>query len=74
MNPVQRFFRRYILSTAAILLLFLTVNLILLFAIMVAGTMSSSDSSFSAGDFSDHLVLQDGNWIADDTALSMLEK
>lgn len=74
MNPVQRFFRRYILSTAAILLLFLTVNLILLFAIMVAGTMSSSDSSFSASDFSDHLVLQDGNWSADDTALSMLEK
>ena len=74
MNAVQRFFRRYIVSTVGIVLLFLAVNIALLFAIIIAGGMSGADTSFSVRDFSDHVVLQDGKWVADDTALSMLQE
>ncbi|RHA48814.1 sensor histidine kinase [Blautia obeum] len=74
MNTVQRFFRRYIFSTIGIVILFLVVNIALLFAIIIAGGMSGADTSFSVRDFSDHVVLRDGKWVADDTALSMLQE
>lgn len=74
MNAVQRFFRRYILSTVGIVLLFFAVNIALLFVIIIAGGMSGADTSFSVRDFSDHVVRQDGKWVADDTALSMLQE
>lgn len=74
MNAVQRFFRRYILSTVGIVLLFFAVNIALLFVIIIAGGMSGADTSFSVRDFSDHVVLQDGKWVAEDTALSMLQE
>lgn len=74
MNTVQHFFRRYILSTVGIVLLFLTVNIALFFVILITGSMSGRDTSFSVRDFSDHVVLQDGKWVADDTALSMLQE
>lgn len=74
MNTVQRFFRRYIFSTVGIMILFLAVNIVLLFAIMIAGNMSGSDTSFSVSDFSDHIVFQGGSWAADDAALSMLQE
>lgn len=75
MNTVQRFFRRYIFSTVGIMILFLAVNIVLLFAIMIAGNMSGSDPSFSTiSDFSDRIVFRDGNWMADDAALSMLQE
>ena len=74
MNAVQRFFRRYILSTVGIVLFFFAVNIALLFVIIIAGGMSGADTSFSVRDFSDHVVLQDGKWVADDTALSMLQE
>ena len=74
MNTVQRFFRRYIFSTIGIVILFLVVNIALLFAIIIAGGMSGADTSFSVRDFSDHVVLRDGKWVADDTALSILQE
>ena len=74
MNTVQHFFRRYILSTVGIVILFLTVNIALFFVILITGSMSGRDTSFSVRDFSDHVVLRDGKWIADDTALSMLQE
>lgn len=74
MNTVQRFFRRYIFSMVGIMVLFFAVNVALLSAIMIAGSMSGSDSSFSIGEFSDHVILQDGNWVADDAAISMLRE
>lgn len=74
MNTVQHFFRRYILSTIGIVILFLVVNIALLFAIIIAGWMSGADTSFSVRDFSDHVVLRDGKWVVDDTALSMLQE
>lgn len=66
MNAAERFFRRYILSIVRIMILFLTVNLALLFAILISGSMSGADASFSVRDFSDHVVLQEGSWAASD--------
>ncbi len=74
MNPVQRFFRRYILSTIRIVLLFIVINIALLFLLMVSGSISGSDKSFHIQDLSDHVTLQNGVWTADDTALSLLEE
>ena len=74
MNPVQRFFRRYIFSTLRIILLFIIINLTLFFLIMVAGSMSDSDTSFSVQELSGHVTLQNGVWTADDTALSLMEE
>ena len=74
MNTVKRFFRRYIFSTIGIMILFLSVNIALLFTILIIGSMSGSDKSFSVRDFSDHVVLQDGTWTANDDTLSMLEE
>ena len=74
MNAVQRFFRRYIVSTVGIVILFLTVNIALFFSILIAGSMSGSDAVFSVETFSNHIVWQDETWAADDTALSMLQE
>lgn len=73
MNTVQRFFRRYIFSTIGIVILFLVVNIALLLQSSLQG-YERADTSFSVRDFSDHVVLRDGKWVADDTALSMLQE
>ena len=57
MNAVQRFFRRYIVSTVGIVILFLTVNIALFFTILIAGSMSGSDAVFSVETFSNHIVV-----------------
>ena len=46
MNPVRRFFRRYIFSTMGILMLFLAVNFVLFAGIMIAGYENSREESF----------------------------
>ena len=74
MNTVQRFFRRYIISTVGIVILFLAVNIALFFVIILTGSMSGADPSFSVRDFSDHVVMQDEKWVADDPSLSMLQE
>ena len=42
MNPVQRFFRRYIFSTIGILTLFFVVNIALVLSVMIAGYMAGN--------------------------------
>lgn len=74
MNAVQRFFRRYIISTIGIILFFLAVNIVLFFAVLLFGSMSGSDAVFSVETFSDHVVCRGETWVADDTARSMLEE
>lgn len=75
MNAVNRFFRRYVFSTASIMLLFLWVNVVMFFTILVIGsTIGASQSYFSISTFSDHVVRQGAGWAADDTALDMLRQ
>ena len=74
MNPVQRFFRRYIFSTIGILALFLVVNLLLVLTVLTAGYMSGTDNGLSVRSVSSHVTEQGGIWAADDTALSLLQE
>ena len=74
MNPVQRFFRRYIFSTIGILALFFVVNLLLVLSVMIAGYMSGTDNGLSVREVSGHVTEQAGTWTADDTALSLLRE
>lgn len=42
MNPIQRFFRRYLISTIGLLLLFLSVNIFLTLAVLIVSYQSAS--------------------------------
>lgn len=74
MNPVQRFFRRYIFSTIGILTLFLVVNLLLVLSVLIAGYMSGTENGLSVREVSGHVTERSGVWTADDTALHMLRE
>lgn len=74
MNPVQRFFRRYITSTIGILLLFFAVNIALLLGILTAGYMSGPEDDVSIQEIQAHLTLQDGIWTADETVAVSLQE
>ena len=74
MNPVQRFFRRYITSTIGILLLFFAVNIALLLGILTVGYMSGPEDDVSIQEIQAHLTLQDGIWTADETAAVSLQE
>ena len=74
MNPVQRFFRRYITSTIGILLLFFAVNIALLLGILTAGYMSGPEDDVSIQEIQSHLTLQDGIWTADETVAISLQE
>ena len=52
MNPVQRFFRRYFLSTIAALALFLVINLVLAAAIRVIAGCRTAAPDLSVSDLS----------------------
>lgn len=73
MNTSKRFFRRYIFSTVRIVILFLAVNIILVavyFVIAYFGNVATSN--FSIEDFSNHVVLEDGQFKGDQFATEML--
>lgn len=74
MNPVQRFFRRYITSTIGILLLFFAVNIALLLGILTVGYMSGPEDDVSIQEIQSHLSLQDGIWTADETVAISLQE
>ena len=74
MNPVQRFFRRYIFSTIGILTLFFVVNIALALGVMIAGYMSGTDNGLSVREVSGHVTEQAGTWTADGTALALLRE
>lgn len=61
MNTVQRFFRKYFLSTVGILLLFLLVNVVLVCVILVAASNDSADSRIPVGRLADMVISADGN-------------
>lgn len=74
MNAAKRFFRRYVFWAMGILALFMAVNLLLVIMLLAAGNYSDSDGNFSISAFSDHVVMEDGTWRADETALAMLRR
>ena len=74
MNPVQRFFRRYIFSTIGILALFFLVNLLLILSLLISGCMSGAQGGLSVQALSGHVTRQNGVWTADGAAVSLLRE
>lgn len=74
MNPVERFFRRYIFAAVGIVLFFLAVNLALLGAyyVLVIRLGGALESRFPIQRFSDHLASRAGTITADAQARDML--
>ncbi len=75
MNVAERFFRRYILSTFGILLLFFMINILLICGFFSATyTHEASDERFSIEQLSAHITKEDGRHTADDAARAMLRQ
>lgn len=75
MNASERFFRRYIFSTVGIVVLFLTVNVALVasyFVIAYFGNVATSN--FPIEDFSNHVIVANGQFTGDAQATEMLNK
>lgn len=75
MESAYPFFRKYFLSTASIILLFLFVNLFLVFGILIFAESKSSPSDISIISISDGIHLQkNGEIMADKAACDMLRQ
>lgn len=74
MNPTRRFFRKYICSTAGILLLFFAVNLLLVLGLFFVSNYGSTQKrQFQISLLSEHIKEQNGEIRADGEALLMLK-
>ena len=75
MSAAKRFFRRYILSTAGILVAFFVVNLLLFAALFFLETLGGvKTANFPISTFSAHVTAQNGRWQADQQALTLLRQ
>ena len=75
MNPVQRFFRRYVFSTVGLLALLLAANIALMAGLLLLSEVKTNPrESFSITDFCAHLEQDADGWQADAEALRMLEE
>lgn len=75
MHQIERFFRRYILSTMGILIAFFLVNCVLLY-IFLSLTKLHSDSynDFSVGEFAGHISYENGAYALDKEGADMLDQ
>ena len=55
MNPVRRFFRRYVLSTVGLLALLLAANILLIVGLLLISEVTPPRESFSITAFCGHL-------------------
>lgn len=74
MNPVKRFFRRYVFSTVALLALLLVTNVAVLVILLGISELSVPTDSFQIVDFCAHLTGAGESWAADREAVAMLEE
>ena len=74
MNPVRRFFRRYVFSTVGLLALLLVTNIAVLVILLGIGEMTGPSDSFQIVDFCAHLTGSGSGWQADRTAVGMLDQ
>lgn len=75
MSAAKRFFRRYILSTAGILVAFFVVNLLLIGSFFFLETLGGAKTAnFPISTFTAHVTAQKGRWQADQQALTLLRQ
>src|SRR5699024_12504987 len=73
MNPVRRFFRRYVLSTVGLLALLLAANILLIVGLLLISEVTPPRESFSITAFCGHLSQGPDGWQADAQATAMLD-
>lgn len=75
MKQIERFFRRYILSTVGILLSFFAINL-LLFIVLISVIIINKTKmdNFPISAFSQYITIQNGTPSADSRALELLQQ
>ena len=73
MNPVRRFFRRYVFSTVGLLALLLAANILLITGLLFISEVTPPRESFSITAFCGHLSQGPDGWQADAEATAMLD-
>ena len=73
MNPVRRFFRRYVFSTVGLLALLLAANILLITGLLLISEVTPPRESFSITAFCGHLSQGPDGWQADAEATAMLD-
>lgn len=73
MNPVKRFFRRYVFSTVGLLALLLAANILLITGLLLISEVTPPRESFSITAFCGHLTQGPDGWQADAEATAMLD-
>ena len=74
MNPVQRFFRRYVFSVVGLLGLLVVTNMAVLVILMGVSEVQTPTDTFRITDFCDHLTGSGDSWQADSDALALLDR
>ena len=74
MNPVKRFFRRYVFSTVGLLALLLAANILLITGLLLISEVTPPRESFSITAFCGHLTQGPDGWQADAEATAMLDQ
>ena len=73
MNPVKRFFRRYVFSTVGLLALLLAANILLITGLLLISEVTPPRETFSITAFCGHLTQGPDGWQADAEATAMLD-
>ena len=73
MNPVKRFFRRYVFSTVGLLALLLAANILLVVGLLLISEVTPPRETFSITAFCGHLTQGPDGWQADAEATAMLD-
>lgn len=74
MNPVRRFFRRYVFSTVGLLALLLFTNIAVLVVLLGISEVKGPSDRFQIVDFCAHLQGGGSSWQADPEAIGMLKE
>lgn len=74
MDAVKRFFRKYLLSTIGILVLFFGLNIIMVIGILASANRNSTDPAIHISQIGDSITLSESGEIISDKMLSELLK
>ena len=75
MKPVERFFRKYFLSMIGIIVLFLLLNIILFFSVLIWAWQTSETPKLSLNEICDSIVMDEaGHFITSEELAELLEE
>ena len=75
METASRFFKKYFLSTAAILGLFLILNVVLIFGVLLTASKNSTDPQIPIHYIGEHIIMKPtGIVTSDDTVKQILHE